>query len=103
MLCSSGTGLVPANYLESVANSRSPNYITSSNGHTSFLNNLRCAKVIYDYQSQVDEELTVTQNDIVTFIENSEPEWIKVTNIYIYINIYINIRYINIQLYIINY
>lgn len=69
--CSSGTGLVPANYLESISNI--PNYTTSNNGHTSFLSNLKRAKVIYDYQSQVDEELTITQDDIVTFIENSDP------------------------------
>eukprot|EP00833_Pecoramyces_ruminatium_P011092 jgi/Orpsp1_1/1185124/evm.model.c7180000092424.1 len=74
--CSSGTGLVPANYLEPVANNL-PNYTTSSNNHTSFLSNLKKAKVIYDYQGQVDEELTVTQDEIVTFIENSEPGWIK--------------------------
>ena len=76
--CSSGTGLVPANYLESISNI--PNYTTSNNGHTSFLSNLKRAKVIYDYQSQVDEELTITQDDIVTFIENSDPGWIKVIN-----------------------
>jgi len=79
--CSSGTGLVPASYLEPVGNdNNTPNYTTSTNTHTSFLSNLKKAKVIYDYTGQVDEELTVTQDEIVTFIENSDPGWIKVKN-----------------------
>jgi len=81
--CSSGTGLVPANYLEPVknTNNNTSNYTTSNtNYRPSFLNNIKKAKVIYDYTGQMDEELTVTQDDIVTFIENSEPGWIKVKN-----------------------
>ncbi|ORX84555.1 hypothetical protein BCR32DRAFT_291272 [Anaeromyces robustus] len=80
--CSSGTGLVPANYLEPVnnTNNATSNYTTTTNYRTSFLNNIKKAKVIYDYTGQMDEELTVTQDDIVTFIENSEPGWIKVKN-----------------------
>jgi len=83
--CSSGTGLVPANYLEPSSNTNtSKNYTTAVSNNKNFcspfVDNIKQAKVIYDYVSQMDEELTVNQNDIVTFIENSEPGWIKVKN-----------------------
>lgn len=82
--CSSGTGLVPANYLEPSSNTTSNNYTTTTSNNnifsSPFVDNLKQAKVIYDYTGQMDEELTVNQDDIVTFIENSEPGWIKVKN-----------------------
>ncbi|ORX38107.1 hypothetical protein BCR36DRAFT_340225 [Piromyces finnis] len=81
--CSSGTGLVPANYLvpSNSSDKKEGNYTTSNNDYSSpFMEVIKQAKVIYDYTGQMDEELTVTHNDIVTFIENSEPGWIKVKN-----------------------
>jgi len=68
--------------LEPSSNTTSNNYTTTTSNNnifsSPFVDNLKQAKVIYDYTGQMDEELTVNQDDIVTFIENSEPGWIKV-------------------------
>jgi len=36
------------------------------------------AVALYDYEAQDEEELTITENDNLTVLDNSDPEWVKV-------------------------